>query len=91
MSTREVMQMALETFESLKRSGLDLILVSDNIAALKAELAKPEPEPAGFIWRWKAKVGELADVNPWQFRDVPVHQSNIGMLDLVPLYRKEDV
>jgi hypothetical protein len=48
MSKREAMQLALETFESLKRSGLDLIAVNDNIAALKAELAKPEPDQAAW-------------------------------------------
>ncbi len=87
MSTTEVMQLALDALEG----SCDChAVISKAIESLKAELTKPEPEPAGFIWRWKAKVGEPADVNPWQFRDVPVHQSNIDMLDLVPLYRKED-
>ena len=38
MTKREIMQMVLETFESLRRSGLDLIAVNDNIAALKADV-----------------------------------------------------
>jgi hypothetical protein len=63
--------------------------MDDAVMALRAELAKPEPEPIGFLWRWKAKEHEPADANPWQFRGVPVRH-NIAMLDLIPLYRGED-
>jgi hypothetical protein len=90
--SKAVMQQALDalTYERNEyhvHGGAITDHLDKSIAALEAELAKPEPEPIGFLWRWKAKEHEPADVNPWQFRDVPVHPSNIDMLDLIPLYR----
>jgi hypothetical protein len=92
---KAIMQQALDALEKpLLEGRLTPACIQKNqeaIAALREELAKPEPEPIGFLWRWKAKEHEPADANPWQFWNVPVHQSNIGMLDLIPLYRREDV
>ena len=89
--SRTVMQQALDALEKpLLEGRLTPACIQKNqeaIASLKVELAKPEPEPVGFLWRWKAKEHEPADANPWQFRDVPVHPSNIDMLDLISLYR----
>jgi hypothetical protein len=94
--SKAVMEQALDALYTLYMDddglkGFEWPKCRDAIVALRAELAKPEPEPVGFLWRWKAKEHEPADANPWQFRDVPVHQSNIDMLDLIPLYRREDV
>jgi hypothetical protein len=89
--SREIMKQALDALELLCDQTRPRPLIAEAIEALKAELAKPEPEPIGFLWRWKAKEHEPADANPWQLRDVPVHPSNIDMLDLITLYRGEDV
>jgi len=77
----EAMQMALDALSTGKKHP-------QAIEALKAELAKPEPEPMkplGFIWRWKAKEHEPQDINPWQFRDAPVNESNFHLLDVIPV------
>lgn len=48
-------------------------------------------KPLGFIWRWKAKETEPVNINPWQFRDVPVHESNYHLLDMIPVYGAEAI
>ena len=61
MTDRDVMQQALEALE--RNASQDMSVVQSNMlamAALRARLAEPEPEPVAF--RWKVKIN---DVDGW--------------------------
>jgi len=48
MTKREVMQMALDALDYVSPMYNDVDVVADGIEALRAELAKPEPEPVAL-------------------------------------------
>ena len=73
MSSRETMQMALYALEQL--DGLDTdtecvtIYVSDEIEALRAELAKPEPVDIERLRIGHARYEAARRMNPRQWAD----------------------
>ncbi len=84
MSTREVMQQALdalvhESWCSERHKSTPLI-----IEALRAELTKPEPSPAGYFVEYPGN--EYARHRFKQFADMYARD-----VESVPLYRKEDL
>jgi hypothetical protein len=78
MHTREVMQLALDALTNNCRWAYRY----PAIEALKAELAKPEPEPVAWI------STEYFTAFSRQGYQVTPHKI---APDLVPLYRKDDV
>ena len=81
MTKREVMQMALDALSSNGR-GYMYEDELEAIKALRAELAKPEPEPVA--WITQGGKGEL-----WWYRSVDEYGNNNK--NDIPLYRKEDL
>jgi len=84
MIKRELLQMALDAIAvSFAPNGNDYKILNAATEALKAELAKPEPEPVA----WMMENDALAYK--------PVH--SVPMYDwheswkAIPLYRKEDL
>jgi len=84
MTKRELLQMALDVLNGMEQNYGNLWQVAqtpeelDEICnALRAELAKPEPEPVA----WMVNSGEI-----WNTPTCP-YINEVG----VPLYRKEDL
>jgi len=93
MSTREVMQLALDALEKSNAayrgygeyiSQIDVDATAKAITELKAELAKPEPEPVGYFIEYPGN--EYARHTFKQFADMYA-----GDVESVPLYRNEDL
>jgi hypothetical protein len=79
MNTREVIQLAIDAFEKIRRfEELEygsLAVSGKAVAALKTELATPEPEPVA----WMHPVHTLL-IEPRKFDP-----------DCIPLFRKGDL
>ena len=91
MSTRETMQMALDALSGMEQNYGNLWQVAqtpeelDGICnALRAELAKPEPEPVGYF----AVGGTGGSVKT---RFVQFSDSCAGNPGVIPLYRKDEM
>ncbi len=91
--SKQAMQMALDALEKSNAayrgygeylSQIDVDATAKAISALKAELAKPEPEPVGYFVEYPGN--EFARHRFEQFADMYA-----GDVEAVPLYRKEDV
>jgi hypothetical protein len=90
MSTREVMKMALNALEKLRQvEDLEygsLAVSGRAIAALKVELAKPKPEPVGYLREEDVehlhRFGGLA-----RLYNTPSGVASFAF----PVYRKEDL
>jgi len=91
MTKRELVQMALDALnQHCSFTTRDMPDAMDNgiaaIVALEAELAKPEPEPAGYFLEYPE--------NKWakhEFRQIADIHAGHDDLRVVPLYRKEDL
>jgi hypothetical protein len=78
------MQLALDALESALSDDQPYITKCvESVATLKAELAKPEPEPAGYF----AVGGTGGSVKT---RFVQFSDSCAGNPGVIPLYRKEE-
>jgi len=99
MTKREVMQMALDALEEYEHHTDDQTGIA--IAALRVELAKPEPEPVayailegrniedsawGFIATWPEICQETIN-DAINIHDI----EGAALWRVVPLYRKEDL
>ena len=87
MHTREVMQLALAALEmelEFPNTGPAKYAMGCAIKELRAELAKPEPEPAG--WFAEKDGNDFVKHGYEQFADQHANEEWV-----VPLYRKEDV
>ncbi len=89
MSTREAMQRALDALISQKPVAASITRTEHwvrecvpAIEALRAELAKPEPEPVGWLGRQGQFMSDRHYV-VWARKDI----NN----DFIPLYRKGDL
>jgi hypothetical protein len=81
--SREVMQMALDALEDDVDSITHASVVYSTIEALRAELAKPEPEPVMWIWTDIYGVRGANYVEP--------DPKSCNKFNVEPLYRKDDV
>jgi len=82
MSTREVMQLALDALEMQIHGAGSIIHSKMAWDALKAELAKPEPEPVGWANSAHNFSGKYSTF-------IVAYHKSTGWD--VPLYRKEGV
>jgi len=89
MSAREAMQLAINALEHIRRfEDLDygsLAVSGRAVAALKTELAKPEPEPVGYL--------REEDVEHWKRGgSVCLYSTPSGIASFAfPVYRREDL
>jgi hypothetical protein len=92
MTKRELLQMALDALSKMsEQSDCDIDKFTFSrfggftvIDALRAELAKPEPEPAGYFV--ESRGTQFAKYGWNQVADQ--HSTDA---DVIPLYRKEDL
>lgn len=83
MKKREVMQQALDALEEYEHHTDDPTGIA--VAALRAELAKPEPEPVA--WTYPTTFKRLSYLNG----SSDFIWNNSHASDMIPLYRKENV
>ncbi len=93
--SREVMQLALDALEKSNAayrgygeyiSQIDVDATAEAIAALKAELAKPEPEPVAWM-----RPSEEGYDSAFRDNSTVVECTGNKWEGWFPLYRKEDV
>ena len=87
--SRAAMQLALDALNKVlenvyNKSCATYLSCAPAIDALRAELAKPEPEPAMWIWT------DICGVQGSDYIE-PDPKSWVKKFNVEPLYRKEDV
>ena len=89
MTTRELLQMALEALEECADGVYFRYQAKETITAIRAHLAKPEPEPVAWMFQHD-ETGRTTCIDSWQVEN-GFEQLNPRLEKVCPLFTKDQL